>query len=416
MTTFAPPPTQLNPLHAVRHATQQVGHHFLQLRFDHPALNTTLSLNGPDVIGVRSPFVPHWNTTLTHHGVHPVALIEAQEASRSLTQALDHLVAHHAITRTQLQQLAEQRFIQAMLPLAWQHAKATLIPSPTPTATPHTRVLPALYEISQLAQAITPAARALRPEHTFLTDPAHVVPTADDHPHTLVYRAALRGLSLQDMAARLPLRWDQLTEIIMTLLQQQYLSFTDQDHPPVVQPQLQAGETAPDFILPDRHGGQLRLHNLRGQRVWLTFNRHSTCVLCQARQTELAALAPLLAQQDIQLVSVWSGSVSALQDGLRQAPLPYPVLADPTEATYARYGLSQSIKGVLNLRHLSALTQHVQHLKTTTLQDERFRMPAEFLISRTGEIEHAHYAQYGADWFPTHQVLHWARQPTEGLA
>ncbi|UQN07965.1 hypothetical protein [Deinococcus sp. QL22] len=215
MTTLSPPPTQLNPLHAVRHATQQVRHYFLKLRFDHPALNTTLSLNGPNVIGVRSPFVPHWNTTLTHHGVHPVALIEAQEASHSLTQALDHLVAHHVITRTQLQQLAERRFIQAMLPLTWQHTTATLIPSPTPPPTPHTRIVPALHEVNQLAQHLTPAARALQPEHQFLADPAHVVPEADDHPHTLVYRAALRGLFLQDKAARLLLRWDQLTHIIL---------------------------------------------------------------------------------------------------------------------------------------------------------------------------------------------------------
>lgn len=412
MTTLSPPPSQLNPLHAVRHATQQMGHHFLKLRFDDPALNTTLSLNGPNVIGVRSPFVPHWNTTLTHHGVHPVALIEAQEASRSLTQALDHLVTHHAITRTQLQQLAERRFIQAMLPLAWQHTTATLIPSPTPLATPHTRILPALHEVNQLAQRITPAARALHPEHTFLADPAHVVPEADDHPHTLVYRAALRGLTLQDMAARLPLHWDQLTSIVTTLLRDRYLSPTDHEHAPVLQPRLQVGETAPDFILPHRHDGQLRLHSLRGQRVWLTFNRQSSCVVCHARQVELAALAPLLAQQDIQLVSVWSSSVSALQDALRQVSLPYPVLADPTDATYARYGLGHSVKGVLDLRHLNALAPHVRHLSPTTLHDERFRMPAEFLISRTGKIEHAHYARYGADWLCTHQVLNWAMQAT----
>lgn len=410
MTTITSPATQLSPLHAVRHATQQVGHHFLKLRFDHPALNTTLSLNGPDVIGVRSPFVPHWNTTLTHHGVHPVALIEAQEASRSLTQALDHLVAHHAITRTQLQQLAERRFIQAMLPLAWQHTTATLIPSPTPPATPHTRILPALDEIKHLAQSITPAARALQPDHAFLADPAHVVPEADDHPHTLVYRAALRGLSLQDMVARLPLRWDQLTDIVTTLLQQGYLAPADHEHTPRLQPKLQAGDASPDFILPDRNGGQLRLHSLRGQRIWLTFNRQSTCVLCQARQKELAALAPLLAQHDLQLVSVWSSSVNALQDHLGRMPLPYPVLADPTDATYARYGLGHSVTGVLNLRHLTALAQHARHLNPALLHDECFRMPAEFLINRTGEIEHAHYARYGADWMPTTQILNWAMQ------
>ncbi|UQN08082.1 redoxin domain-containing protein [Deinococcus sp. QL22] len=153
-----------------------------------------------------------------------------------------------------------------------------------------------------------------------------------------------------------------------------------------------------------------RVHSLRGQRVWLTFNLQSTCLVCHARQTELAALAPLLAQQDIQLVSVWSSSVSALQEGLRQVSMPYPVLADPTDATYARYGLGHSLKGVLDLRHLNALAPHLRHLNPTTLHDERFRMPAEFLISRTGEIEHAHYARYGADWLPTHQILKWAMQ------
>jgi len=248
-------------------------------------------------------------------------------------------------------------------------------------------------------------ARDLQPSDCFLA--AAPAPSGQ----TQAYRLASQGLSLGEIARRLPMRRDRLTRQGVPLVSGGALRAADSIGIPAVAPRLTAGQIAPDFRLTDISGEPLRLSDLRGQPVWLLFGRHSTCTLCTPRHAQIIALSEHLQARGVQIVSVWGSGVAELQQGVGVLRPPYPVLADPDDTAYEQYGLSMSLRGALDGRNLPTLIQGLRMVgvaRSLRSDGELLRMPAEFLIGPDGEIQQAHYNGYGADWLPLKRVLAWA--------
>lgn len=113
----------------------------------------------------------------------------------------------------------------------------------------------------------------------------------------------------------------------------------------------------------------------------------------------------------VQTVSIWGLTVADLALGIGRQRPPYPVLADPDDHTYARYGLTHSLRGTLDPRNLGTIMQGFAMMGEAALKSdgELLRMPAEFLIGPDGMIERAHYTAFGADFLPLEDVIAWSQ-------
>lgn len=387
----------------------------LELNFADPALKTVLHFQEGKITRVSSDLLPSWSAALGTAGVHPATIAEAQQRGGNLDGALNYLVQGGFLTVTTLARLAHERLVAALLPLVWHNAlvsstvRAPAVAPALPTAVGAAQTV---REVEQLAQQLGSAERQLRPSDLLLASPLN-----PPHGETegLIYGAALRGLTLGEMARRLPMRWDVLARTATALLRSGVLRAADDRLPRVVSERLVAGQEAPDFCLPDLAGGEQRLSDLRGRPVWLLFNRQSTCALCNPHNAQVITLHERLRQKGVQIVTVWGSSIDSLGEGIGKMRPPYPVLADPQDETYDRYGLSFSLMGTLDGRNMPTLVQGFKMMGTSALKSEGelLRMPAEFLIGRDGVIERAHYNSFGADWLPSEDVLAWAdRQAT----
>ena len=390
----------------------------LELNFADPSLKTVLHFQGGQITRVSSDLLPSWSAALGGAGVHPATIAEAQQRGGNLDGALSYLLHGGFLTAATLATLARERLVAALLPLVWHNALASSTaraPANALTLPTGIEVTPTMREVEQLAQQLGSAERQLRPSDLLVASPLNP-------PHGeiegLIYGAALRGLTLGEMARRVPMRWDVLARTATALLRTGVLRAADDRLPRVVSERLVAGQEAPDFCLPDLAGGDQRLSDLRGQPVWLLFNRQSTCALCNPHNAQVITLHERLRQKGVQIVTVWGSTLDSLGDGIGKMRPPYPVLADPHDETYDRYGLSFSLKGTLDGRNMPTLVQGFKMMGTSALKSEGelLRMPAEFLIGRDGTIERAHYNSFGADWLPSEDVLSWADRQAAGVS
>jgi peroxiredoxin len=97
------------------------------------------------------------------------------------------------------------------------------------------------------------------------------------------------------------------------------------------------GDAAPDFELTDQHGAKVRLSDLRGSVVVLSFVT-SWCPFSRAEQPHLASLAEQYRGQDVKVLAVdIKESDEAYARYLSRVPMPMPVLRDTTGEVVASF-------------------------------------------------------------------------------
>ena len=405
-------------MQSILHAASSGENNVLHLNFSNTSSNTALQLSGGQITGVRSAVLPDWSTSLIEHGVHPAAVAGASLQGTTYVGALRMLIEMGHLTPEELVQISRSRILAALLPIAWRDAATSLTPfggqmPVRPLGGIDAREAVRTTELH--AAVLGEQARELQPSDCFLASAAFqeatFVPAAQRPGQAQVYRLASQGLNLGEIARRLPMRWDILTEQVLALVAGGALRPAGSNEVPAVAPQLTAGQIAPDFRLTDISGETLRLSDLRGQPVWLLFNRQSTCAMCNPHHAQIITLSEHLRARGVQIVSVWGSSVTDLQQGIGALRPPYPVLADPKDTTYDQYGLTHSLRGFLDVRNLATTLQGLRMVGVAASlksDGELLRMPAEFLIGPDGEVQQAHYNSYGTDWLPLERVLAWA--------
>ncbi len=384
------------------------------------------------IMAMRGAALPLMSSALQAYGLQPASIAQARQRSANVSELMETLVARGLISDEDVTVLMRERVVSGLLPLVWRPALARISPAPPlggvgagaefGGANRGTEAGDALQEAERHADALTRRERALQFSDRFVASPlaGRVAPEGD--PLDLVYRAALRGLTLGEMARRLPQRWDSLARNVLSL-QDAGVLHNEREAPRrkvgrKVAPQIAVGDPAPDFCLPDYNGGELRLSDLRGKPVWLIFNRQSTCALCNPHHAQIIAMSDRMRQQGVQIVSVWGSSLTDLQHGIGELRPPYPVLADPRDEIYDRYGLTRSWGGVLDARNVPTALKGLRMLGVKALKDdgELTRMPAEFLINPDGRVALVHYNTYGTEWLPMERVFAWAGDHAAALS
>ncbi|AZI41738.1 hypothetical protein EHF33_02400 [Deinococcus psychrotolerans] len=403
----------LPSMQAVVQTAEQPLPSVLQLSFSEPSFNTHLRFSEGRITGVRSALLPSWSSSLLRLGVNTQAVVEAQLRSRKVDDVLASLIETGHLEAHSLAQLVRLRTLGSLLPLVWRSGLMEVSSTPSHTVLPLTSAdtLQSVSAAEYHASALSPSEQALTLNDHFTASPLASTESLGSEEARTVYLAALHGLSLGETAQRHGLRWDALTKAVTHLTAAGALRPVQAGkRAREVAGRLKVGEVAPEFCLPDFGGGEVRLSDLRGKKIWLIFNRQSTCALCNPHHLQIIALSERMRQQGVQIVSVWGSTVADLALGIGKLRPPYPVLADPLDETYDRYGLDHSLRGFLDLRNLPTALSGLKMMGTSALKDdgELTRMPAEFLIGADGTIEAAHYNSYGADWLSVERVLEWA--------
>lgn len=234
-------------LFAVQQAAQGGGRRILTLRFADTLLNVELHLDGSEVLAVRSALVPSWRTSLLRTGVSPTALAEARRLHFSLFQTVQYLINMGNLNADELARVAHMRLTHALVPLYWHTAVPSLLEGRTDESgdlVTRTLVQPALIEAGWYALSLSPEQRMLQPSDRFKGPLLRLI----DHPRApieVTWRAALRGSSLGEIAQRLPLRWDVLTEHVSELIARRLLKFQGE-----VQDWLEEGTPEPHDLPP----------------------------------------------------------------------------------------------------------------------------------------------------------------------
>lgn len=391
------------------------GTHLLDMRPQQaPHLRSTLLIRGQALVNVSSPLLPSWAATFTWDGVHPATVAHARQGQRTVAGTVRALIEGGYLSLERFTQLMEQRVASTVLALGslpdvlTERFDAPPTPSQADLAVDLPRVTQDVLEIERARSA---RAQVLTPTDRFQAfGPSPFAPD-DDQVAALVYGAVQTTMALGEVSARLPLRWDLLTGHVADQVARRHLSWAD--GPRTVARRVQAGEFAPDFTLTDMQGQRVSLSDFRGRRVWLLFNRQATCALCNPHHAAVIEMSRMAALADVQIVSVWGSDPQALRAGVGRMNPPYPVLSDPVDETYDRYGLHFSLAGTLDHRNLRTLVQGFRMMGPAALKSdgELTRMPAEFLIDERGVVEHAHYNTFGADWLSADTLLSWAERP-----
>ncbi|WP_188961469.1 peroxiredoxin-like family protein [Deinococcus aquiradiocola] len=402
---------QLLPVaQVINHTLDTSGPTVLEFAFADSSLNTTLQMLDGQLLRLKSNFLPAWSVSLADAGVSPQAVTEANLHGGGLDGGLAYLLERGHLDEPELQALARERALTALVPIVGRSGIVQVHAGGNASAfLAGSDGLQVLQKAERLVHVMGEAERALQPSQRFEVSPTASLPAGSGGHAERVYRAAMRGLTLAELSQRLPMRWDRLTREVTALTETGALRAQDARGPRQVRPRLQAGDTAPDFCLPAMNGSDLRLSDLRGQPVWLVFNRQSTCALCNPHNAQLIALHGRLRALGVSVVTVWGSTVEDLRDGVGRLVPPYPVLADPNDETYDAYGLHFSWAGTLDPRNLPTLLQGVRMMGAKALKSdgEFTRMPAEFLINPDGTVHRAHYNAYGSDWLPVEDVLAW---------
>jgi peroxiredoxin Q/BCP len=168
---------------------------------------------------------------------------------------------------------------------------------------------------------------------------------------------------------------------------------------------LVPGTLAPDFEARDHRGANIRLSELRGSPVLLSFYRYASCPLCNLRVRELTLAREELGTLGLHMLAVFQSTPDHISEYAGNQQPPFPLLADPAMALYRRYGVERDWLGLLHPATLLTGWKALRAGFRPGAIDGPFdRMPADFLIDAEGRIAIAYYARDPGDHLPLPQL------------
>ncbi len=163
---------------------------------------------------------------------------------------------------------------------------------------------------------------------------------------------------------------------------------------------LKVGQAAPTFTVRDIHNRPVNLQDYAGQWTLLTFLRFVTCPRCSLRIYSLSLRYPQLLERGLQVVAFVESSQDLILQRDYATDAPFPVIADPDQQIYRRYGVKNSKFGLWWGGHMhKAEIRRAASLGfgQPTIVGNDYRMPADFILNPQQIIQVAHYGRSSAD-------------------
>jgi peroxiredoxin Q/BCP len=107
----------------------------------------------------------------------------------------------------------------------------------------------------------------------------------------------------------------------------------------VTMPELKEGDSAPDFDLPSTEDRNVRLENLRGQKIVLFFYPKDMTSGCTAEACAFEAALPDFSGVDAIVLGISKDSVESHHKFREKEGLTFPLLSDAASDVAERYGV-----------------------------------------------------------------------------
>lgn len=175
---------------------------------------------------------------------------------------------------------------------------------------------------------------------------------------------------------------------------------------------LKPGDKAPDFTAQVWNGPDLKLSDLRGQKVWLAFFRYAACPLCNLRVRDIIRRHDELTSNGVKVVAVFQSPKESFDEYVGKQNPPFPLVSDPKELLYKKYGLEAKLGAFLSPKNLGYLPEAAKAGFVGMKADgTKTRIPADFLIGPDGTVQDVFYGEIIADHIPFERVEKWMTRP-----
>jgi peroxiredoxin Q/BCP len=165
--------------------------------------------------------------------------------------------------------------------------------------------------------------------------------------------------------------------------------------------QLKINQHAPDFAITDVFGTSIQLKQLRGQNIYLAFERNVGCPVCNLHFHNLVKKASYFKMNNVKIILVYESTKAKMLEYLNGETYPFHFVADPENKLYNMYGVERSylkmLKGIFNGLMRKALAGKKLFKKPITQDGHTDTIPSEFLIDEQGIIKTARYGRFVGD-------------------
>ena len=177
---------------------------------------------------------------------------------------------------------------------------------------------------------------------------------------------------------------------------------------------LVEGQKAPDFSVTDFMGKTHKLEDYRGKHLLLSLYRYASCPFCNFRISQVMQRADGYKAQDMEILAVFQSPEEKIRQYVGKQHPPFSIVPDPDRILYRIYRLETSWMGMLKamvFRMGDMMKAFGKGFAPGTMEGEKNRLPADFLIGPDGTIIEAYYGNDIGDHMPFETIERILAQP-----
>lgn len=172
---------------------------------------------------------------------------------------------------------------------------------------------------------------------------------------------------------------------------------------------ISVGQKAFEFEENDIFGNKISFDSSFNGKIMLSFFRYASCPLCNLRMNHLIRNYKKLSDAGLKIVAVFQSPAESIKHYVGKQDAPFPIIADPEQKLYKRYGVTGSMLGMLRSSfRVKDLSQSFGLGYLPGKIEGTFTMvPADFLINDQFVIERAFYGKDVGDHLPFAEIYSW---------